>query len=243
MTPELLTERLKSAYGTCLISVLLYGSTVAGDRVEKRSDYNVLVVLARLGVEELKTAAKIIRPWVRRGNPVPVIATPDSLGKSTDVFPLEIVDIQKSHRILFGADVISALLVSQGALRFEVERELKSKLLQLRSQYLLVHHRPRQVTRLMVRSISTFLVLCRGALRLFQADVPMRKLDALQTLAQHVPLRVSAFEHVMTLKARRRVPGLDVDRIFQEYLQAIELVVGAVDDLLHKQLTQPREGR
>ncbi|MFO0957535.1 MAG: nucleotidyltransferase domain-containing protein [Isosphaeraceae bacterium] len=58
MTPEQLVEQLREALGPALKSVVLYGSAAAGDFVEGRSDYNILVVADPLGLDELGKLAK-----------------------------------------------------------------------------------------------------------------------------------------------------------------------------------------
>ena len=233
MTPEALTERLKTVCGTHLQSVILYGSAVAGDHLGKRSDHNILVILNQLDLEELRALAPVVRGWVKAGNLVPLFFTPESLVTSAAVFPLEIADIKDSHRVLFGEDLVSPLVVHAANLRLELEHELKGKLMKLRAQYLLVHGKPRQVTALMIRSLSTFLVLCRGVLRLYQPHVPARKMEALAALARHLSLQTSVFETITQLKAGKKVLGVVPDDLFAEYLWVIDSIVEAVDALLH----------
>lgn len=238
MTPDALTERLKAVGGAHLRSVILYGSAVAGDHLGKRSDHNVLVVLDRLALEELRALAPVVRPWVRAGNLVPLLFTPEGLVTAAAVFPLEIADIKDNHRVLFGEDVVGPLAVHAANLRLELEHELNGKLMKLRAQYLLVQGQPRQVTELMVRSLSTFLVLCRGALRLYQPQVPARKMEALAVLARHVPVPTYVFETIGQLKAGKKVPRVVPDALFAEYLRAVESIVEAVDVLLHPRHSQ-----
>ena len=238
MTPDALTERFKAICGTRLQSVILYGSAVAGDHLGKRSDHNVLVVLDRLDLEEIRALAPVVRLWVKAGNLVPLLFTPKSLATASAVFPLEIADIKDNHRVLFGTDVVAPLAVHAANLRLELEHELNGKLVKLRAQYLLVQGNPRQVTELMVRSLSTVLVLCRGALRLYQPQVPARKLEAVAALARHVPVQTHVFETISQWKAGQKVPRVVPDALFAEYLRAVESIVEAVDALLHPRHSQ-----
>ena len=235
MKPDVFTEHLKVACGQRLVSVILYGSAAAGDHTGKRSDYNILVVLDRLGVEELKALSKPTRAWVKAGNQPPLVFTREGFARSADVFPLEIADMRDSHQVLFGEDVVSALSVPGTEVRWELAHELKGKLMQLRSRYLLVEGNSRQVTELMVRSLSTFLVLCRGALRLYQPHVPAKKMEALAELAKHVPIQTDVFETIAHLKAGRRLAGVVPEALFARYVHMIEVVVNAVEALLHPQ--------
>lgn len=231
MIPEQLTERMKSICGSNLKAVILYGSAVAGDHAGRRSDYNVLVVLDRLGVTELNALSSVTRRWVNAGNPAPRLFTPQGLAGSVDLFPLEIADLQENHKVLFGQDLVKDFPLHQKNLRLQLEHELNGKLIQLRQHYLLAQGNPRQVTELLIRSLSTFLVLFRGALRLYQPKVPAQKMEALRELAKRMALPTRAFESIEQLKKGKQVPGLDSGKLFTEYLQAIETVVNAVDKL------------
>jgi len=241
MTPQALTERLQAACGSHLKSVVLYGSAAAGDHTGKRSDYNVLIVLDQLGLAELRALAPLVRSWVKAGNLTPLLFTPTHLTRAAEVFPLEIADLKESHHILFGADVVSPLSVHAANLRLQLEHELNGKLLQLRSRYLLTQGHRRQVTELMIRSLSTFLVLCRGALRLYQPTVPAKKLEALGELAKHIPIYTQVFETIAHLKAGQRVAGHDPEELFAEYVRMIELIVDAVAAFLHPGRSERRE--
>ena len=110
--------------------------------------------------------------------------------------------------------------------------------MKLRARYLLVQGQPRQVTELMVRSLSTFLVLCRGVLRLYQPQVPSRKMEALAALARHIPMETRIFETISQLKAGKKVPGLVPDALFAEYLRVVESIVEALDAFLRSSHSQ-----
>lgn len=229
MTPQQLTDELRTVCGTHLRAVILYGSAATGDHVGGRSDYNVLVVLDRVDLDALDALAPLVRRWVKAGHPAPLLWTPDGLAAAADSFPLEIADIKAGHVVLFGEDVVRDLPVHAAHLRLELEHELRGKLLALRQQYLLAQGRPRDVTALMTRSLSTFLVLCRGALRLYQQDVPLNKMDALAALAGHIRISTETFAAVHALKTGRGTTGVPPATLFAQYLQAVESFVDAVD--------------
>jgi len=234
MTPEQLTEQLKQAMPSGLRSVVLYGSAAAGDHIAGQSDYNVLVVADRLGVAELDALAAPARAWARAGYRPPLLFTPEQLAASADSFPIELLDIQRCHRILFGDDPLAGVRVSPEHLRLELERELKAKLLALREGYLLASGKPRRVVELLTSSLSAFLVLFRAALRLYQDDAPMPKLDALQALAAHIGFGPEAFLTVQKLKEGSLKPrAVSAAALFETYLATVEQVVGAVDRRLH----------
>lgn len=230
MTSEELTRTLRQTCGSSLVSVILYGSAAAGDYLPKHSDYNILMVLTRLGVEELKQVAPVMKRWMQDGNPPPRLFTLEGLSKSADVFAIELSDIQESRVVLYGQDVVSELRVARTHLRFQLEHELHSKLLQLRERYLVAAGNPRSLHRLLTKSFSTFLVLCRGALRLYQAEVPRMKLEVLTPLERHLGVNLEVFREIAALRGDSRQPaGRTTEAIFASYLIAIEAVIGAIE--------------
>jgi hypothetical protein len=56
-----LVEDLRATHGTNLASVVLYGSAAAGDHIELRSDYNILIALNRITPEDLRQAQAPMR--------------------------------------------------------------------------------------------------------------------------------------------------------------------------------------
>ena len=230
MTPEQLVEKLKLALPAGLKSVVLYGSAAAGDHVHGASDYNVLLIAERLGPVELLAISGPAEAWTKSGNRPPLLFTLEEFARSADAFPVELLDIQQSHRVLFGADPVARIPVDPRHLRLEIERELKARLLALREGYILSRGRPKPVARLLTSSLSTFLVLFRAALRLWQDVVPAQKHEALLALAGHIGFDPQAFLTVKDWRERRAKPGDgSVGAVFEAYLSGIERVIHAVD--------------
>ncbi len=235
MKPDNLVKKLQAALGTGIRSVILYGSAAAGDHVGKRSDYNILVVTDRLGTRELTVLSKAALEWRKAGNPLPLFFTLDRLRRSADVFPIELMDIAESHRILYGEDVLEQIEIHPENLRLILEHQLKSSLIQLREGLLLTEGKPKKITNLMIDSLSTILVLFRASLRLYENEVPAIKLDALKSLAQHIPFDDSVFVTIEGLKeGRTNAKSLDAISLFDRYLANVEIVVDAVDAHVHE---------
>lgn len=235
MKPENLVKKLKEVLPSGLRSVILYGSAAAGDHVEKRSDYNVLVVTENLGLTELKALAKPSIAWTKAGNPAPLLFTLDRLKKSADVFPIEILDIKQSHKVLYGEDIVEEIEISRDNLRLELEHELKGKLIQLRERYLATGGKPKLVVELMVNSLSTFLVLFRASLRLYEDKIPAKKIDVLDALTEHISFDKEIFATIEELRTGVKKKGdIQADELFERYLKTVEEVVDAVDSYIHK---------
>ena len=230
MTPEQFTEQLKQAMPTGLRAVVLYGSAAAGDHLAGKSDYNILVVADRLGLADLDTLSPVAAAWAKDGNRPPVMFTPEQLATAADAFPIELLDMQQARRVLFGEDLLAGVKVQPEHLRVTLEREWKAKLLQLRGRYLLTCGKPALVVELMTSSLSTILVLCRAALRLYQSDAPASKLDAARALAKRIGCDAEVFATVHELKAgQRKARDVAPVELFGTYLKTIEQIADAVE--------------
>lgn len=234
MKPEKLVARLQAALGAGVRSVILYGSAAAGDHAGKRSDYNILVVAEPLGTRELMALSKPALEWRKAGNPLPLFFTMERLQRSADVFPIELMDIVESHRVLYGEDLLDRIEIRPENLRLILEHQLKSSLIQLREGLLLTEGKPGKVVDLMIDSLSTVLVLFRASLRLYESPVPARKMDALKSLARHIRFDETVFAVIDDLKeGRARGRDIDAVEVFERYLRNVELVVDAVDAHVH----------
>lgn len=235
MTPEKLVEELKQACPTGLKSVVLYGSAAAGDHSGKQSDYNVLVVTEDMDLDTLNALAKPASAWAKAGNPAPMLFTEERLAKATDVFPIELLDIRECHKVLHGEDLVQGLEIDTKNLRLEIEHELRGNLIRLRQSYLLTQGKSKAVADLMIQSLSTFLVLFRASLRLFEEQVPQKKFEALEKLSTHLAFDGSAFRTVQGLKdGTRKTKDIVIEELFNRYLKTVECVVDAVDAYIHK---------
>src|SRR5918912_411863 len=90
---------LRSTHGDNLASVVLYGSAAAGDHIELRSDYNLLIALHRISPEDLRLAQAPMREWQRLGHPLPVYFTVEELSDAGDVFPIEFQQMSRARLV------------------------------------------------------------------------------------------------------------------------------------------------
>jgi len=225
MTPEEFTEGLKEALGERLTMVALFGSAAAGDTAESFSDVNIMVVCTQLGVEELDAIAVLSRKWAEMGNPPPLMFALERLLNSSHVFPIELLDIKENHRVLFGRDVLRDLPINQANLRFQLEHELKGKLIQLREGYMLAAEDCESLVNLMLRSLSNFQIMLKAALRFYAVSVPAKKRDAVSQLSRHVMYDLSVFEQLQGVKDGSELPPFSREaakELFERYLEAIE---------------------
>lgn len=226
-----MAQRLKEALQDDLIAVVLYGSQAGGDATRRFSDVNLLVFARTLDAVRLKKAASLVRGWTLAGQPPPLFFTPERWKASLDVFPVEALDIRDNHRILVGdvGDLLNQE-IPMAFFRWELERELKSKLLYLREGFLAAGGIKKEVEKVLLNAFSTFLVLFRNALRLWEPEEkpPTLKIEACRKLSLHLGFSMEAVEVLWRWKEggkKKEDPLL----VFEAFLLIVEKVVDAVD--------------
>jgi predicted nucleotidyltransferase len=227
-----LVGKLKAAFGDRLVSVILYGSAAAGEFHQEFSDLNILCVLRVITPRELAASEPIFRWWREHGNPAPLLLTEQETRQSTDCFPIEFLDMKERRRVLDGVDIIAELEVDNAFYRAQVEHELRAKLLRLRQKAAGVLADRELLLRLMADSVSTFLVLTRHALRLRGVEAATQKREIATQAAAAFSLDAAPFHALLDLR-EHKVKSKDVDpnTVFQSYLEQIQAVVNAVDQL------------
>ena len=225
-----LVDRLRSAQQERLVSVILYGSAASGDHHGEFSDLNVLCVLTRVTPAELRACEPIFK-WWRDGNPSPLLLSEEEVRTSTDCFPIEFHDMQERRRVLFGQDVIEKLEIDKTFYRAQVEHDLRAKLLRLRQKAAGVLGNKQDLLRLMMDSVSNFLVLSRHGLLLSGIATGWQKREIARNLAA-LQVNATPFDILLDLREKKKKPGdVDVESLFASYLKQIEAVVAHVDRL------------
>jgi hypothetical protein len=229
---EQLVGKLQAAFGNRLVSVVLYGSAAVGDHQPKFSDYNILCVLTEIARRELAAGEPVFRWWRQQGSPSPLLLSESEAANSTDCFAIEFHDIQKHHRILFGKDVVTPLVVDDSFYRAQVEHDLRAKLLRLRQKAAGMLSEPDQLRRLLADSVATFCVLFRHALALHAVEAPSKKRDVVRAVASTFAVDPAPFEKLLDLREEQVKPReVDPLALLDAYLDGIGLVVDAVDRL------------
>ena len=228
-----LIDDLKSTHGDNLACVVLYGSAAAGDHIELRSDYNLLIALKRITPQDLRLAQAPMREWQRLGHPLPVYFTVEELQDAADVFPVEFLHMQKARLVLHGRDPFESMQVSTANLRHQTEYELRSKLIQLRRLYIPASMSAEKLCALMSDSLASFASLFRAVLLLKGQEPPAAKPDTVRVTARLLALESQPFERIFVLRSTgdNRLTEKEANDLFASYMAQIERVIEAVDTI------------
>lgn len=226
-------RRLRAAAGANLESVILFGSAVVGDFHPEFSNLNLFCVIRDSSFAALQALAPAVKWWAAQKQPPPLFMTRDEIARCTDVFTIELIDMQQHHRIIFGADVLQGLSIPANLQRAQVEYELREKLALLRQHLLLASGSDSRLWELLLRSVSSFTTLFRHALIVLGHDAPVGKREAVQALSKRIGFDASGILQVLDVRERKSDrKKVDVADVFSRYLAALEQVTAAVDRML-----------
>lgn len=221
---------LAGAYGDALRSVVLYGSAARGEYREGQSDLNLLVLLASTDPPTLRRGSALARAWAAENNPPPLLMSEAEFRGSADVFPMELADIRDAHVVLHGADPFAGMEIRPEDLRLQLERELKGAWIRLRTRYLTDSGDAARFQPVLLKSLSTFLVMFRTVLRLDGSDGVRDPERVLAETAARVGFDPQPLLQIQ--RARSGARTLDVrpdSAVVTGYLEAVARVVEYVD--------------
>jgi hypothetical protein len=226
-------SRMREQAGANLQSVILYGSAATGEFHPDFSNVNLLCVLRESSFSVLTSIAPVVRWWTKQKHHAPMILTQDEIVRSADVFSIEMLDMKRRNRVLFGDDVLSQLQVPMQFHRAQVEYELREKLILLRQHLMASAGDEKQMWDLLLRSFSSFATLFRHALIALGDDEHKSKRETIQALSARVKFDSSAFLQLLDIREHKaETKQLDVKDVFTRYLNGVQQVTAAVDTML-----------
>ncbi len=206
---------------------------MSGDFHPGLSNLNLFCVLRDCSFAALRTLAPVTKWWDRQKQPPPLCMTRMELERSTDVFTIELLDMQQHHRVLYGEDVVEGLRISMHVHRVQVEYELREKLILLRQQVLLVSGNNSRLRELLLHSVPSFGTLFRHALIALADSAPSGRREALQVLSTKMGFDLSSVYQLLDIRERKAdSKTIDISELASRYLAAIEKVAAAVDQAL-----------
>ncbi len=161
-----------------------------------------------------------------------MILTEAHIRSSLDVFPLEFSDMQDDYVVVYGEDILKGLCIEQEHARLFCEQQIKGKLIRIRQSYLEMGLRRSGIEQLLKVSLNSLIPVFRSLLRLKGSDIPVDHGQMLDEVQKTFGIKLDAM--VAIWKDQRndeRIAGRDVREVFGQYIQQLEDLAKAVDQL------------
>lgn len=229
---EAFRDDMKKAFGEDLKGLILYGSGARGEYVPGRSDLNFLVVLTDAGIDHLDRAFGIVSRWNGRRVAIPLFMTKSMILQSLDCYPVEFLNMQLHYVPVYGEDVLRGLAFDRSNLRLQLERELKGKLLHLRTGFLETQGKDKALARLIAVSLTAFLSLFTALLYLKGIAAPRDRRELIRETALAAGLDGSIFEKCLDIRENARNPrGAEALALFKSYLREVGKLCDIIDKM------------
>ena len=227
---ELVAE-LREAAGSNLLGVALYGGLAKGRYTPGVSDVNVLIVLAEAGLDRLLPLSPAITRALRESQVTPFIVTPADLRASARLFPGKILDMQSSHRVLWGDVHLDGLAVAPEDLRLRARQEIKNTELRLRLRAVERSGDPNALWRGLMASLPKVAVTLETLLRLDGVAVPADRPGLLRLAARELGVPAERMEPFTELRRVDQRPEDErVRRLYAAYLDLLSEVSRRVEE-------------
>jgi hypothetical protein len=218
--------------GENICSIAVYGSAAGNDFVPKKSNVNLLIVCERVELSDLKTCFNLIKKGAKNRIVAPLFLTRRHMETSSDVFPIEFLDMRDFHQVIYGPLVFEGLEIGTENLRLECEEQLKGKLIRLRQVYLETGGKPKPVEGVLIESLSSLIPAFRGMIRLMGKEVPEARKQVLDAVSQEFGVDATILSRVLNIKnGKEKLDKNEIEGFFGKYLGEIEKLAIAVDKL------------
>ena len=225
-----ITGDYRKIFGEDLISIILYGSGAGEDYVPGKSDLNFLIMLTERGIEGLDRVLETVGRWRKRNVAIPLFMTRDYLGGSQDAYPIEFLNMRRSYLVVTGEDVLATLTFDPRHIRLQLERELRGKLLHLRSGYLATEGKTRKIRELIGASLTAFVSLFGALLYLKNLEIPKGKRDIITAAGSAFGVDASVFLKCEEIRGKKdRFSPAEVQAVFRDYLKEVNRLCEMID--------------
>src|SRR5512135_68291 len=225
-------EAVKGLYGDELVSLCLFGEGAGEPVGHGVSHLKLLLILKEVGMSQLSRYAAVHEKWNRIGLAAPLMLTEEMLDSSTDVFPMEFLEMKEAHVLLSGRDVLGGLSIGLDKLRLQCEEQVKGKLIHLRQSYMEAGGDRKALGGLVASSIAPFTDAMRNVLRLMGKGAPVDKESAIRQFCREASLEETPFLDALHVRRAGYFPDKDeLEGVFGRYLAEVEKMAEFIDKL------------
>ncbi len=180
-------QELKQVLGDNLSGVILYGSAARDEYIAANSDLNIMLIFGNIDLEQLIKIGEITRKQLRRQLVHLIFWTEAELTNAWDVFPLEFEDITASHKCLYGKDPFLHRTVEKKHIRYQIEFELRSKLLRIRESWSRFSHDQAELKSLLLKAGTSLRYLINKANQTFfpETAIPLDLFDEIKKIKKN----------------------------------------------------------
>jgi hypothetical protein len=227
MLKDMLTSQ-----GAKIHSFHIVGSAVIPDYNEKLSDINSVVVLHDMDLQFIEFLAPLGGKYGKKKISAPLVMTPRYIKDSLDSFPIEFLDFKLVHATLYGDDLFASLEPDRMHLRLQCEREIKTKQIGLRQEYVSSLGKKEHLSGALTRSFTGSMPLFRAVILLLGKNPPVARTEVISEFTACCGIDREILQDLLALKNARLKPSEQALRaMFERYYRSLETIGKIIDEL------------
>ena len=222
----------QAVFGDELLSIILYGSGAGTDYLPGKSDLNFMITLTEQGIESLENAMEIVKRWLKSAVALPLFFTPSYISGSLDSYPVEFLNIKHRYKLVYGEDMLAPLSFDNKYVRLQIERELRGKLLHLRTGWLATEGKPKKIRELIGLSLTSFISLFSALLYMKGIEIPNNKRDIITAAGDAFGFNAHVFLNCEDVRrGADHFSAAEIKTLFQNYLLSVGRLCKQIDRL------------
>lgn len=160
---------VQELFGDDLKAVILYGSAAKSTYVPGVSDVNLLLLTGNTHPQQIMQLGNRARKQIKKHRLSLQFLTTAEFENSADVFPMEYLDIQNSHQLIWGHDAVKDIAISPVNLRHQAEERLRGSVHALRQALFASQGKAKLLSGVLSDWFGSQAALFRALLRLAEA--------------------------------------------------------------------------
>lgn len=215
-----------------IVAVFACGNVTGEDYIPKVSNINLFVILEKLEFPDLQRSLKIISQGIKQKITAPLFLTRKHIENSSDVFPIEFLEMKENHLLLYGEDLLSSLEINPANIRLFCEEQIKGKLIRIRQAYLEIGLKRKGIEALLKESLSSLTPIFRNLIRLKGKTPPLKREEVYKQLSAEFDLDSNVFIAILNdTKNDEKIGAQDVEVFLARYIAQIQKLAIIVDRL------------
>lgn len=192
---------VQELFGDDLQAVVLYGSAAKGTYVIGVSDVNLLLLTGTTHPEKIMQLGSRAKKQIKKHRLSLQFLTTAEFKNSADVFPMEYLDIQHTHILLWGHDAVKDLKITHTNLRHQAEERLRGSVHALRQALFASQGKARLLSGVLSDWFGSQAALFRTLLRLADAPaVPDDPRELIESIGSTFEIDASGLQPLIKLR-------------------------------------------
>ncbi len=157
-----------------------------------------------------------------------LLFTEEEIIRGADVFPVEFLNIRHDYKIHYGEDILKDIKISKENLRFQLEFEFRSKLIHLRSEYIL--SRDRELEYLILSAVPA-LAPIMGGLGYLKDLQHGDTLEMFDIVSKGYGIDVSVLKEIYDIRQGKAKFKKDKEQYIKELINVLSGIGTIIDEI------------